>query len=856
MLVLFLNHKVQSCGVYQYGLRMYNILKKSNENNYIYCEIENYNEYLHYINFYKPDAIIYNYHLATMNWLNEQNIQHTVKNIAIPHESNSHLFDIILSINPDEVETNNVFNIPRPIYENVDNILSTYKIQNKEISEFINYNEGPEIPIFGSFGFGFLNKGFDKVVDTINNNYKKAIIKLIITLAHFDPNKHSNSHEISNLCYSKNTNPNIKLMITHQFFTNEELLMFLSSNTTNIFLYDKMDGRGISSVIDYAISVKKPFVISDSYMFRHIYSHDICVYKVNIDDAINNSKKILTNLYDKYSHKNVIEKIDKIINIKIKLNNILSAYYYNENYIEAGNVTDLLLNLYYKFQDNDIPFFIASNDIFQDTYFGVYKYLFINIKNNNNEVTTLKYNENQGVCWNVIMDNINKTQSYTVEVSIGEIIDKYSILELKKKYIIDQTKLNDIQKEMNILKPYTEKLIDNYFYKLLLHINELIWLDTDKIKSLSLVNKEYQHIYLFAETSQQIFENNQKRFRLKNYFNTMQNSNVKEQKSYQNDKCFIQITDDTTIYEKIPELNYLFISHDLIYIDLKYKQIVNKLFKNLNIQFLDNIDNIDNINNIIYDLHSFSLELKLKHIYEFEPIRYVSGGLFGDFLNQLSVVAEKFYETGRKGILYISNDGDPFRKGIDIAYNDTFNSISQQIYIKEYKIYNNEPVDIQLSSWRNNFSYNDNWVQIYGKNYDVNWANHKWLSSNIDSNWTNKIVINISPYRSFNASSLKLFLEHITPIMNSCVFVSNENEWFKDFVKKTGLQIEYYQPNTFDETVSIVNSCKMGYLGLSSMAVIANALHKPHILITSDVQCDNNLNLLKGFLPHILDILS
>jgi hypothetical protein len=48
MLVLFLNHKVQSCGVYQYGLRMYNILKKSNENKYIYCEIENYNEYNDY----------------------------------------------------------------------------------------------------------------------------------------------------------------------------------------------------------------------------------------------------------------------------------------------------------------------------------------------------------------------------------------------------------------------------------------------------------------------------------------------------------------------------------------------------------------------------------------------------------------------------------------------------------------------------------------------------------------------------------------------------------------------------------------------------------------------------------------
>ena len=59
-----------------------------------------------------------------------------------------------------------------------------------------------------------------------------------------------------------------------------------------------MHGRGISSTIDYDISVKRPLAISDSYMFRHIYSHDICVYKVNIDDAINNSKKILTSKTD------------------------------------------------------------------------------------------------------------------------------------------------------------------------------------------------------------------------------------------------------------------------------------------------------------------------------------------------------------------------------------------------------------------------------------------------------------------------------------------------------------------------------------------------------------------------------
>ena len=43
MIVLFLNHKIQSCGVYQYGLRVFNIMKKSYTYTYIYKEIDNYN---------------------------------------------------------------------------------------------------------------------------------------------------------------------------------------------------------------------------------------------------------------------------------------------------------------------------------------------------------------------------------------------------------------------------------------------------------------------------------------------------------------------------------------------------------------------------------------------------------------------------------------------------------------------------------------------------------------------------------------------------------------------------------------------------------------------------------------------
>lgn len=59
----------------------------------------------------------------------------------------------------------------------------------------------------------------------------------------------------------------------------------------NLFLYDTMPGRGISSTIDFALSTNTPIGISDSYMFRHIYHDSICVYKTPISQCILNSSE-------------------------------------------------------------------------------------------------------------------------------------------------------------------------------------------------------------------------------------------------------------------------------------------------------------------------------------------------------------------------------------------------------------------------------------------------------------------------------------------------------------------------------------------------------------------------------------
>lgn len=768
--VLFLNHKEQTCGVYQYGIRIYDILKRSSLVSYIYCEIKDYNEYITCLSSHQHSKIIYNYHVVTMPWLKSTNIQTIVKNIVIPHESDYSLFDVILNINPAEPERLNYYSIPRPIYENVNNLINNCKIENIEVANFINYNKG-DVPIFGSFGFGFDNKGFDKIVNVVSRYYNRAIIKLIITTPHFSgSNFETTIAGLINKLHLQNTNPNIEILISRNFFTNEEVLKFLSSNTANIFMYDKMIGRGISSVIDYAISANVPIVISDSFMFRHIYSDEICIYKNNLIDCINNSKRLLPTFLSRYSNKNLIDKMDNII----------------ANTYEICNI-----------------------------------------------------NSNQ---------HIISIQKSKVEVSIGEIVDKYSILDLKTKYIKDESKLIEINKEMKTLGEILDVKKNPYFYKLLLHINELIWLDTDVIKGLTLDN-----VLLFAETSNRIFENNQKRFRLKNYFNIFQESNIKEQKSYNQTSCFIKISDEEEIYSKIPELNYLLISYDVVLVCIDYAEVINRIFNNPNIKFVSSLYPNQNDNSADgvkeYNILTFSIPNKIKEVYDYEPIKYVSAGRLGDFLNVLSVICEKFYETGKKGVLYIV-DKD-FTYNVEHTYLDTYDIIVNQRYIKGYQIYKGETYDINLNSWRNNYNSSYTFKQIFDTNYKIDWAKHTWLTAKFDEKWANKTIIYITPYRFFSKNALEKFKD-IRINTEEFVFITTTAQHYEYFIQNTGISVGYYVTETFDELVTIINSCKFAYLGMTSFAVVANSLKKKHILIGHPGP-DYNNNKFLGILPNVVD---
>jgi hypothetical protein len=224
--------------------------------------------------------------------------------------------------------------IPRPLFYNVPKDLSTSKFSN-----FINYNKGPDVPIFGSFGFGSLNKGFGRMIQLINNQYNNAIIKLVIPLGHYvDKSQLVNT---INHCFSVPRKPGVELLISNDFFENDEILFFLQSNTMNVFMYDRMQGRGISSTIDYALSVDVPIAISNSYMFRNIYNDCICA-DIHSLEQIRQQLPYLNQFKEKYSQDSVLKWFKANVcqiqsHILVKINHAKLFYIINDCFATCLN---------------------------------------------------------------------------------------------------------------------------------------------------------------------------------------------------------------------------------------------------------------------------------------------------------------------------------------------------------------------------------------------------------------------------------------------------------------------------------------------------------------------------------------
>ena len=120
------------------------------------------------------------------------------------------------------------------------------------------------------------------------------------------------------------------------------------------------------------------------------------------------------------------------------------------------------------------------------------------------------------------------------EVSVGELLDKISILEIKKEKIEDLKKLKFINDEYNILKSKLDNNVKsddklNQFFKTLKSINAKLWVIEDD-KRLCEKNSDFGE--KFIRLSRDVHFLNDDRAKIKLEINNYTDSKIKEIKEY------------------------------------------------------------------------------------------------------------------------------------------------------------------------------------------------------------------------------------------------------------------------------------------------------------------------------------
>ena len=128
-----------------------------------------------------------------------------------------------------------------------------------------------------------------------------------------------------------------------------------------------------------------------------------------------------------------------------------------------------------------------------------------------------------------------KMDKILAEISVGELIDKITILEIKKEKISNKEKLVEVNKELNSLNETLKKSINNEskissFKNDLKNINLKLWDIEDGKRSAEKNNKFDEK---FIELARNVYKFNDERAKIKLAINNALGSNIKEVKSYE-----------------------------------------------------------------------------------------------------------------------------------------------------------------------------------------------------------------------------------------------------------------------------------------------------------------------------------
>ena len=122
-----------------------------------------------------------------------------------------------------------------------------------------------------------------------------------------------------------------------------------------------------------------------------------------------------------------------------------------------------------------------------------------------------------------------------VDISIGELFDKITILNIKSKKFSDESKIVNVTKELSILKPLSNPIVDKYGEQLtnlvaeLTDVNSNLWDVEDKLR---ILERDKDFGDEFVELARSVYILNDRRAVVKKQINLLTDSGIVEEKGY------------------------------------------------------------------------------------------------------------------------------------------------------------------------------------------------------------------------------------------------------------------------------------------------------------------------------------
>lgn len=299
---LFINNSKAQDSIYESGIMVYNCLRLSDKYRIDYAEVDENNRGLSL----EYDFYFFNYHPATMHWLDTRKLK-KIKKVMITMvlevapgdpfvlcpKNHFHAYCVLDPTIHSDNKT--VFSFPRPL-------------EKIELAPTSNYET---VPTIGSFGFATKGKGFQHVVEAVNKEFDKAVIRINIPFGDFVPESEKYAKFLGQLCKDK-AKEGIEVRVTHNYMSKPELIEWCSNNTLNCFLYDR-DMPGLSATTDQAIVSEQPLAVCNNNTFRHILEYIKPYPQQSLKQSIANSQPAVRKMKESWSSEMFCKRFETVL---------------------------------------------------------------------------------------------------------------------------------------------------------------------------------------------------------------------------------------------------------------------------------------------------------------------------------------------------------------------------------------------------------------------------------------------------------------------------------------------------------------------------------------------------------------